>query len=62
MLGKRRNAEVHRQARGEVDSLKKMGTEKLTPITGETQKAVEALKDRRHQGPSRSPSTRSSRT
>ena len=44
MLGKAEMQKYIDQLGGEVDSLKKMGTEKLTPITGETQKAVDALK------------------
>ncbi len=44
MLGKQELQKYIDKLGGEVDSIKKLGTEKLTPITGEANKAVEALK------------------
>lgn len=44
MLGKQELQKYIDKLGGEVDSIKKIGADKLTPITGETQKAVEALK------------------
>jgi len=44
MLGKQELQKYIDKLGGEVDALKKMGAEKLTPMTGEATKAVEALK------------------
>jgi uncharacterized protein (TIGR03546 family) len=44
MLGKQELKQVIDKLGGEVDSLKKIGTEKLTPVSGDAQKAVDALK------------------
>lgn len=44
MMGKAEMQKYIDKLGGEVDAIKKIGTDKLTPITGETQKAVEALK------------------
>lgn len=44
MMGKAEMQKYIDKLNGEVDAIKKIGTDKLTPITGESQKAVEALK------------------
>jgi hypothetical protein len=44
MLGKQELQKYIDQIGGEVNALKKMGTEKLAPVTGEATKAVEAIK------------------
>ncbi|HUR38554.1 MAG TPA: DUF748 domain-containing protein [Planctomycetota bacterium] len=44
MLGKQELQKYIDKLGGEVDAIKKLGTDKLAPITGETQKAVDALK------------------
>lgn len=44
MLGKQELQKYIDKLGSEADALKKIGTDKLTPITGESQKAVEALK------------------
>lgn len=44
MLGKKELQQYIDKLGGEVDAIKKLGTDKLTPITGESQKAVDALK------------------
>jgi len=44
MLGKKELQQYIDKLGGEVDSIKKLGTDKLTPITGDSQKAVDALK------------------
>jgi hypothetical protein len=43
MLGKKELQQYIDKLGGEVDAIKKIGTDKLTPITGETQKALDAL-------------------
>ena len=44
MLGKKELQQYIDKLNGEVDAIKKIGADKLAPVTGETQKAVEALK------------------
>lgn len=44
MLGKQELQKYIDQIGGEVNAIKKMGTDKLTPVTGEANKAVDALK------------------
>jgi hypothetical protein len=44
MLGKQELQKYIDQIGGEVNALKKMGAEKLTPVTGDANKAVESLK------------------